>query len=180
MTQPIYTDLRTVMGAAQAWLASYLDWSIERVAINDPDVITTHFQAEQYVIVWFGGSRIEMKGGGRADTWEYVDLTFTLRTRLALDDPSSGLIWLADAAMGHATVRHQMLDALTDHVLKAVDPDGNWLTANGLKPTRSPKIRRGVGRKSWNAGAADSSWGESTLAFSADYRLAFTTPYVPW
>ncbi len=170
MTQPIYTDLRTVMGAAQDWLASALGWTIERVVVNDPDVMKTHYQAEQYVIIWFASSKITMKGGGRADTWEDIDLTFTLRTRYAVDDPTSGLLWLTDAAQGHATVRHQILDALSDHVLKDVDPDGNWLTVRGLLPKGSPRIKR----------TADKSWGESVLVFSAQYRLSLTTPFVPW
>ncbi len=170
MTLPIYTDLRTIMGAAQTWLTTSLDWTPERVIVNDPAFVK-NFNAEQYVIIWFAGSRITMRGGGRADTLEDIDLSFTLRTRYAVDDATSGLAWLTDAEAGHSTERHQILDALSDHVLKDHDPDGNWLTVRGLLPKGSPRIQRSK---------PDSSWGESVLTFSAQYRLAFTTPYVPW
>ncbi len=172
MTTVINTDLRTVMRSAQVWLASALDWPIERVAVNDPDVMPLNFQADQYVVIWFASSDLSIKGGGRCNTQEDIRLTFTLRTRLALDDATSGLIWLTDAADGHATIRHQILDCLLDHVLKDVDPDGNWLIVRGLKPAPCPKIRRNK--------KPDTSWGECTLTFSALYQLNLTTPFVPW
>lgn len=174
MATVVPTSLDVIILAVQARLIASLGWPAERVLVMDPalfDALDLTPQADAFLLLWPDTEtpdRPIFVGAGRLDTRATERILVEVRTRTALDEPQSRLVWLTDSVqgLGHiACARHPVLDALIGWLPS--DAAGDALTtcplapANGQRPTGDRKRPE---------------WGRSTLYFDVQYVLKLTVP----
>ncbi len=165
----ITTDLGTLMLAFQQQLMAATGFPIERAIIGAPEEFDFHPHGDQYLMLWpdiEGNDRPSTIGSGRINTDMTDRFGVMVRTRLALDDTPSGLIWLTNAQLGHLVLRQLVWNTLID--FQAQDQDENILNFPILPASGA---RAGRGKRP----PLDKTWGESTLWFDVTYQLALDT-----